>query len=269
MAVAGAARLAVAHVAGRTAVVEARAHSPLRLLAPRVHGDAAWAFTSSFGGGLVDGDALALDVDVRDEATLLLLTQASTKVYRSPRGTSQALRARVAPGGTLACLPDPITCFAGARFAQRIDVELAAGASLVLTDAVTSGRSARGERWVFDRYESRIVVEQGERRVLVDAVLLDPAHGELPSRMGRFDALATLVLAGPRFAAARVAIHEDVSARANTARPTSVVASSLVGEDLLLVRIGATSTAELVTQQRALLAPVLAALGADPFARKW
>ena len=47
-----------------TAVETAFAESPLRLLTPRNHGSAAWAYTSTLGGGLVDGDRLELDLSV-------------------------------------------------------------------------------------------------------------------------------------------------------------------------------------------------------------
>src|SRR5262245_13535398 len=80
----------------RTVVSRAYASSPLKLLMPRNHGHAAWVYTSTYGGGLVDGDDIALRVDVDAGATLFLSTQASTKVYRSPRGTRTSLSARVA-----------------------------------------------------------------------------------------------------------------------------------------------------------------------------
>ena len=103
---------------GRTAVTRAVARSPLRLLTPRPPGPAAWAFTSSFGGGIVDGDVLRIDVSVGEGASALVTTQASTKVYRSPKGARQVLSATVAEGALLALLPDPVACFGGANFAS-------------------------------------------------------------------------------------------------------------------------------------------------------
>src|SRR5262249_51891808 len=143
----------------RTVVHTARAASPLRLLTPSNHGHGAWIYLASLGGGLVDGDAIHLDVEVGPGACGLLGTQASTKVYRCPAGACrQETRARVAPEGLLVTIPDPIVCFAGARYGQSITVDLAPGASLVLVDTLTAGRSARGERWDFHRYASRTAV---------------------------------------------------------------------------------------------------------------
>ena len=91
----------------RTVVATAFAASPLRLLTPGNHGDAAWVFLASLGGGLLDGDRIDIDVDVGEGASALLGTQASTKVYRSAGsatgslGSSQRLSARVAAGARL------------------------------------------------------------------------------------------------------------------------------------------------------------------------
>ena len=197
-------------------------------------------------------------------ASLLLGTQASTKVYRSPAGTSQHLAADVGEGALLAVLPDPVTCFEGARYTQQTTVALARGASLVLLDAVTAGRSARGERWLFDRYLARIDVSRQGAPVLHDALELDPAHGAVPPRMARFDALYTLVLVGPLVAP----LIEDALAlpRPLGPRPDVLVAPSPLGTEGAMLRIAATSVETGGRVVRAALARLAAVLGDDPFA---
>ena len=109
---------------GKTVLGTAFAASPLRLLTPADHGDAAWVFLASLGGGLLDGDRIDLDVEVGDGASALLGTQASTKVYRSPpggAGSSQRLSARVGAGALLAVVPDPVVCFADTRYEQTLE----------------------------------------------------------------------------------------------------------------------------------------------------
>ncbi len=132
--------------AGRSVATEAFATSPLRLLLPANHGRAAWVYTSSFGGGLVDGDAIAIDLDVEGRAAAFLSTQASTKVYRSTRGTSAGLRARVGEEALLVVAPDPVVCFAASRYRQRQEFELAGNATLVAIDWMSAGRWAAEER---------------------------------------------------------------------------------------------------------------------------
>ncbi len=247
---------------GRSVVTRAVACSPVRLLVPRNHGVAVWAFVSSLGGGLVDGDDVALRVHVGDGAAALLTTQASTKVYRSPRGCRQRLEAEVGVGGLLVLLPDPVACFAGARLDQTIDVRLGEGASLLAVDAVTCGRAAAGERWELGRYRSALTVVRDGATILRDVIELDDAHGAIAPRLGRFDALATLVAIGPR---------APLGTPGPVARGDAWVAarSPLTVDDGALVRAAATSVERLHHGVRALLGGLPALLGDDPFARKW
>src|SRR5688572_887672 len=84
-------------------VTELYAESPLRLLYLR---PSRCVYQSSYGGGLVDGDALQLDVTVGAGASLTLKTQASTKAYRG--ATRQGWHVRVAPGARFVSWPDPL-----------------------------------------------------------------------------------------------------------------------------------------------------------------
>lgn len=264
---AGEAVLAVeraAHDGGRSVVTRAAARSPLQVLLPRNHGHAVWAFLSSHGGGLVDGDDTALAVRVGEGASALLTTQASTKVYRSPGGCSQRVDAEVAAGGLLVVMPAPVVCFAGARLEQSVVVRLGDGASVVLVDAMTCGRAARGERWAFARYRSVLEVHRGARRIVRDAIELDAAHGALAPRLGRFDALATVIAIGPRAPLAPAAPPTPDA----SALPPWVAATSPLAEGTL-VRAAARSVDALHRGLRALLAEIPALLGDDPFARTW
>jgi urease accessory protein len=247
----------------------ARARSPLKLLLPKNHGAGSWVYMATLGGGLVDGDAVALSVEVERGACALLGTQASTKVYRSPNGTAQSLRARVASGGVLVVLPDPVSCFAGARYEQYIDIQLEDDqATLVLVDALTCGRASRGERWAFSRYASRTRVSRAGRLILLDAMLLDPGHGDLPARMGPFDAMATLVAVGPRSQEVRTGIL--AAATSSPVKGASRLASaSVVGRDAAVGRLVASSAQEAIAAIRTLVGPVSSLLGDDPFARRW
>jgi urease accessory protein len=253
----------------RTVVHTARAKSPLRLLLPNNHGDGAWVYVASLGGGLVDGDALSLSVDVDEGACALLGTQASTKVYRSPHGTSMRLDARVGAAAMLAVVPDPVSCFRGARYEQHVDVALAGDtATLVLVDTLASGRAARGERWAFERFASRTRVSVGGRAIVHDSLQLDPAHGDLVERMGRFEALATIVAAGPRAAGVIAQMHAAAAAPPERDAPCLHAVTAL-SPAASIGRLAATSAQEAVAAVRALLAPLAVELGNNPFTRRW
>ncbi|HUS66874.1 MAG TPA: urease accessory protein UreD [Kofleriaceae bacterium] len=240
------------------------AHSPLVLLAPRNHGDAAWLYAGNLGGGLVDGDRLRLRVRVAAGAAAYLSTQSSTKVYAG--ASSQELEVDVAAGGLFVSAPDPVVCFAGADYRQRARVALAPDATLVWLDSLAAGRVARGERWAMARYRSELTVERDGRELLRDGLLLDPAHGAVGERLGRFDALATLVAVGPTSRVLR-----DLWLRpAALGRGAAVrVAPSPAGDDEAVVRLAAATLGDLRSALLRLLQPLTVLLRDDPFARKW
>jgi urease accessory protein len=255
----------------RTVAERCAARSPLKLLTPKNHGSSAWVFSASLGGGLVDGDTVTVDAQVHPGARALLGTQASTKVYRSESiGCRQTLAARVAEGGSLVVLPDPVSPFAGSRFTQRSEVHLAEGASLLLVDAFSCGRVAHGERWDLARYASTTQVHRGDALLLHDAVLLDPAHGALAERMGRIEAFATLSLFGERF---RPIVEAVLAANDPLSRRPDVLVSAnrlVTGAEVgAVVRLAAISVERLTTTLRTLLRNLPEILGDDPFARKW
>jgi urease accessory protein len=254
-------------VGGRTILARAVAATPLKLLTPRNHGHASWVTVATFGGGLVDGDRIHLDLELAAGTTALLGTQASTKVYRCPTSAcGQHLGARVGEGALLVSIPDPVACFATARYEQSTTVTLAPTASLVLVDAFTSGRAARGERWDFHRYAARTTVTRGDRPLLLDALVLDPAHGDLHARLGRFEAFATLVLCGPRVAPI-LAAQRPLPPPGR--RAAVITSASPLGDDGLILRIAGASVEAVTRATRAHLDGLDALLGDDPFARKW
>lgn len=191
---------------------------PLKLVVPAA-GSAACgpagavvAYVLTYGGGLVAGDAVELCVRVGRGATAVLLTQASTKVFKpkaapgGAAGAAQTLRARVAAGALLASLPHAVTCFAGAALRQEQRVELDAGGSCVVLDWLTEGRvEGRSESWAFAAYRTRTLVAVAGEPLLVDAMeLVAPAAAgpTVADRMAGVAAFATCVLVGPRLALA-------------------------------------------------------------------
>lgn len=264
----GTGALGVVRHGARSVVFRAIAASPLRLLTPRNDGRAAWIYTSTFGGGLVDGDALRLDVDVADGAAALLSTQSATKVYRSPNGTRVDFQARVAAGGLLVSLPDPVVCFAGSAYAQSQRIDLSETASLVMLDWMTSGRRESGERWAFDRYSTRLAVFRDGRPLVHDALSLRPADGDLASRMGRFDVLALAVLTGPAVRDGADAAIASVAGQPVDHRPALVVSASPIAAGAI-VRLAGPSIEAVGRAIRSHLAFVPALLGDDPWSRKW
>lgn len=193
-------------------------------------------YVVGFGGGLVSGDYIELDLDVGSYTRLLLLTQGSTKVYCERRGgdslpdlqkaqpshpvSEQYFRYIVRPESTLIILPAPVTCYARSRYVQtqRIDLRCAQTSSLILLDWFTSGRLLVDgpkesqdlhripEFWHFYLYHSRNEVRVNGHVIARDCQQLsqdlpDKLVRDVPTdishRCAPYTCYATLILYGP------------------------------------------------------------------------
>ena len=80
---------------------------------------------------------------------------------------------RVRSGATLEWLPQETILFDRARIHRRIDIDLAATASLLLCEIVVFGRTAMGERMREGEFVDRWRLRRGGRLVFAETVRLD------------------------------------------------------------------------------------------------
>ncbi|CEM08613.1 unnamed protein product [Vitrella brassicaformis CCMP3155] len=152
---------------------------------PSLRSACQWLYVLNYGAGLVAGDCIDLQVEVRGAASALVTTQGYGMVYHG-RGSSetivpsgQRMTCRVSPRGFLALVPHPIICFRDAHFKQHqhITVEYIPRpaddpsasdtrrpfsphecGSVVLLDWIVAGRVASDELWAFFAYETTNVI---------------------------------------------------------------------------------------------------------------
>ncbi|KAI9827339.1 MAG: hypothetical protein M1819_006981 [Sarea resinae] len=181
-------------------------------------------FLLTYGGGLVAGDSITLGITLAPETRLSLVTQGSTKIFKSPRRdliSRQTLDVAIGRGAALCYLPDPTQPFAQSCYEQRQIFGVAHDASLCALDWVSEGRRARGEKWDFWSWAGKNEVwtlagdDNGgdgdgdglgysrKRLLLRDNIVLDSqAEGfseTLSARMDGLGIFGTLILRGPIF----------------------------------------------------------------------
>jgi urease accessory protein len=268
----GSASLHVAKVRERSTVLSSWARSPITLLTPRNSGESVWAYTSSFGGGMVAGDETSLNVRIDAGARCLLSTQASTKIYRNPalRPCSHRLQAQLHSGSLLVLAPDAVQCFAGSSYEQFQTFDLAVDASLVLVDWLSSGRAARGERWAFRHYSSKNQIRRAGELLLHDSLLLDVESGALGNqfRTGRFNSLATVVLIGPSLAQYTAEILATIH-EFPVKRGAGLVLSASPLREGAILRFAGTDLEQVGRAIHEQLRFLPAILQGDPWSRKW
>jgi urease accessory protein len=136
-----------------------RCNSPWHLFPPIDLDGSGSAYTLLVNpsGGLVGGDHLSIRAHLGQKSHVLISTPSANRIYRSLGETAtQSIGLHVGSGAILEWLPDVTIPFAGSRFRQKLSVSLEPGATLLLWDALASGRIACGERWKFSTLENDI-----------------------------------------------------------------------------------------------------------------
>jgi len=226
-------------------------------------------YAATYGGGLLGGDTISIDATLDGGTSVLLSTQASTKVYRADERARQRLHVRAADDSMLVVLPDPVTPFARAQYEQEQRFDLAPRATLVALDWMTAGRVRSGERWQFTTYSSRTFVLRDRRVVLHDALRLDPADGALSERLDRFNCIASIVAVGPAVRAAAVRLAGALGGAPAPRRADVLLSAAPLEDDGVLLRVAGPSAQHVgaVVKQHLNFVPSL--LGDDPWASRW
>lgn len=160
----------------RTIIAHSYFTTPWKLLPPIYLDDTGAAYTLLVNpsGGLVGGDHLSIDMNVEQDAHVLISSPSANRIYRTEgKASEQHVNIMVGPGAVLEWVPEHTIPFAGSRFRQTLHATLAPGATLLLWDAVASGRIARGERWAFTDLENEIRVTTASGGSLLERYVLD------------------------------------------------------------------------------------------------
>ena len=181
-------------------------------------------FLLNYGGGFVAGDSIQLDINQAQHTRLILLTQGSTKVFKSPNEhliSTQNIKISLRQGSALCYIPEPVQPFSESSYEQNQIFELEMGhqaavglgtddASLLVCDWTSDGRRARNEHWDFRKYISKLEVwglsAHGKRKLLLRDKTAVGAHASKKPSIDfsrRFDGsgiFGTLLICGPVFA---------------------------------------------------------------------
>lgn len=185
---------------------------PLKLISPSPTATqkSILVFLLTYGGGLVGGDQVQLQITIQPKAKLSMVTQGHTKIFKSASRdvvTRQRLSVVIGAGAALCLLPDPVQPFKGSVYEQSQIFTLADNASICLLDWVSQGRSARGEDWDCHAWKGRNEIwttggsGQKRRLVLRDNVILEEATSDqgnmsLKKKMQGLGLFGTLILKG-------------------------------------------------------------------------
>jgi urease accessory protein len=117
--------------------------------------------------GILSGDQLASDIAVEPGAALLVTTPSASRVFKMRSGSATCVQHfRVAAGGWLEVMPEPLVPHRGCSYRQTTRVEIEPGGELFFADALVAGRIAHGEAWAWEKLCLEIDVQLGGELIL-------------------------------------------------------------------------------------------------------
>lgn len=265
----GTVRLAVRRLGERTVLERLHQAGSSKLLLPRDQAPDRTAVLLNTAGGVTGGDRFRTEATAAEGASLTLATQTAERAYRAQPDEIGQIHTKLvaAPGATIHWLPQETILFDHAALSRRLDVDLAADASLLAVEPVILGRAAMGETVRTARFSDQWRVRRAGRLVYADALRL---HGDPEALTG-----GAATLGGQRAFASILYVGHDADTRLTTLRATlratlaaplaATGGASLIREGVLAARLTAPDGLSL---RRALI-PALELLRGHPLPTVW
>lgn len=196
-------RIKASFLAGQTILEDVYFTAPYKIMQPFSKEDSSGGISVMplcASAGIMSGDVQKFDYIVGPGADLEILSQSFEKIHKMDGGNARReIHVDVAAGGSLCYNPQPVIPFAGSAFDSTMEIYLADGTSkLFLLDILSCGRAARGERFAYRWFASKVCIYRDGKLIYRDNTRYAPE--EMPMEgLGLYEGyshMANLFLSG-------------------------------------------------------------------------
>lgn len=142
----------------------------------------------SASAGIMDGDTQSIDIKIGNETKVEVISQSYEKIHKMKNG--KAIRncsILVGKNAFLKYNPLPTIPFAESSFDSVMKISLEDNTSkLLLTEIISCGRSAMGEKFLYNQYNSYIEVRKSSKLIYRDNTMYNPVLFNMNS-IGMFE----------------------------------------------------------------------------------
>ncbi len=182
-----------------TILTEQLSQKPLKIVNPKSQKQTGVCMLTSYGGGFVEGDYVALDVVCEENTTSIVSSQANTRVYES-NGIQcrQKLSMTLKKNAFHVFFNDPLVMHNGGNFVQENKINLKDNSTLLFIDWFSAGRTANGESFAFKAFESSTKIDIEKQNVLWDNFKITPENMDVysPGMFGTHTSFLNIFLVG-------------------------------------------------------------------------
>ena len=141
----------------------------LKILMPNTHGSTRELVLANTSGGIVGGDIYQIDLSLKNEASLLLSSQAAERVYKSA-GANSIFNVKIELDNRsfLSWLPHETILFNNSSISRNFEINISKGSSAIFFDQLVFGRIAAGERLSKSNFSDKWLVTYDNKPVFLD-----------------------------------------------------------------------------------------------------
>ncbi|GFN33538.1 urease accessory protein UreD [Paenibacillus xylaniclasticus] len=188
---------------GESTIMTGKYHTaPIKIAKTFPLGLSLGAIVMDVSPGLMDGDRYELEWHCGPESRLYVTNQSFTKVHPagSLGGASMKQTFILEHNAVVEHMPEPVMLYKDSQFVSETEVRLAPGAVWMQADVWCPGRTLRGERFQYNRFDSRLSVWYGDERIAAQRQLIEPAAQSItaPGCFDNASHIGTLLIYGDR-----------------------------------------------------------------------
>lgn len=124
--------------------------------------------------GILDGDEYDLKIEIEQNASLHLHTQAYQRLFNMKHGAVQNMQVHIADDASFFYLPHPSVPHERSIFSSCNNFYLANSSKLFFGEILTCGRKLNGEAFLFSKYHSLSNIYQNGKLAIKENLLMQP-----------------------------------------------------------------------------------------------
>ena len=125
--------------------------------------------------GILDGDEYNMKIEVEQNCSLQLHTQAYQRLFHMKSGATQQLDVHVADDSSFCFLPHPSVPHEQSIFSTHNNFYLGNNCQFIFGEVLTCGRKLNGEAFLFSKYHSITQVFINDKLLIKENLLMQPS----------------------------------------------------------------------------------------------
>lgn len=125
--------------------------------------------------GILDGDEYNLKIELEQNCSLQLHTQAYQRLFQMKQGATQQLNVHAANNSSFCYLPHPSVPHEQSIFTNRNNFYLGSNCQFIFGEILTCGRKLNGEAFLFSKYHSTTQIFINNKLMIKENLLMQPS----------------------------------------------------------------------------------------------